>query len=41
MKNAKFESDQMNDWVDQSKGGYLRTATKSYDGIQKYDNVYD
>ena len=41
MKNAKFESDQMNDWVDQSKGGYLRAATKSFDGIEKYDNVSD
>ena len=41
IKNAKFESDEMNDWVDQSKGGYLRTASKSYDGIQKYDKVSD
>ena len=31
----------MNDWVDQSKGGYLRTATKTYDGVQKNDNVSD
>ena len=29
MKDAAFESNEMNDWVDQSKGGYLRTATKN------------